>query len=223
MINPIKLDETKTKIPEKLPVLVLRDVVAFPDLTWPLLVGRQKSVESVKYALRTDKLVILISQKDFNIEDPDEEDIYSIGTVGIILRTMRVRETDDKIKVLVQGLCKVRILDIIETEPHWMATLVKQEASKSQCDISEREQLVLAVKEGLDQLINYGKKFPADILAFIENLTDPEKLAHVIAANIGLESIKAQDILEIDDPMKKLKRVKEILDDQISLFKEGKS
>lgn len=219
MVKLLKLDEIKAKIPGKgkLPVLVLRDVVAFPKLILPLFVARQKSVEAVKYALRTDKLVILVAQKDINIENPDVQDLYSIGTVGIILRTMRVKETGDKIKVLVQGLCKARILDIIQTEPHWMATFVKEEPSKSQCDISESEQLVLAVKEKLDQLIfNYGKEFPVEVMAVVENLTDPEQLAHLVAANIGLKTEQAQEILEINDPMKKLMRVSENLDEQIS-------
>lgn len=224
MVNLLKLDEIKVIIPGKLPVLVLRDVVAFPDLTLPLLVGRQKSVEAVKYALRTDKLVILVAQKDINIENPDVEDIYSIGTVGIILRTMSVREKDDKIKALFQGLSKVKILEIIQTEPYWMGTLVKQEAGKSQYDISESEQLVLAVKEKLDKLIfNFGKEFPVEVMAVIENLTDPEQLAHLVAANIGLESFRTQKILEIDDPVKKLMSVSEILDEQTSIFKEGKA
>jgi ATP-dependent Lon protease len=220
----LQLNEMEAKIPEKLALLVLRDVVAFPHLVLPLFVGRNKSIKAVEYALEKDKLVFLVAQRDFDIENPDAEDIYSIGTVGIILRTMRVKEKGDKLKALIQGLCKARIFDIIQMEPFWMATLVKEETGKSQCEISEIEPLVLAVKEKLDQLIfNYGKEVPVEVIAAVENFTDPKKLAHLIAANLGLEPFQAQEILEIDDPVKKLLSVSEILDEQIGLFREGKT
>ena len=199
-------------------------MVSFPGLIVPLLVARQKSIRAVEYALKKDKLVFLVAQRDFDIENPDAEDIYSIGTVGIILRTIRVKETGNKVKVLAQGLSRARILDIIQTEPHWMATFVKEETGKSQCDIVEIEQLVLAVKEKLDQLIfNYGKEFPVEVIAVVENLTDPEQLAHLVAANIRLESFRTQEILEINDPMEKLNRVSEILDEQIVFSRKEKT
>jgi len=223
-MNNLPLDEIEAKIPGNLPVLMLRDVVAFPHLILPLLVARKKSVKAVEYALEKNKLVFLIAQRDLNIENPNVHELYSIGTVGIIMRTIRERDTDEEIKILVRGLCKARVLNIIQTEPFWLATWVKEEGDKSQCDISESEQLVLAVKEKLDQLIfDYCKEFPVEVMAVVENLTDPEQLAHLAAANIGLESFSAQEILEIGDPMKKLKRVGEILDEQIKSFKREKS
>ena len=208
-----------TKIPKELPVLPMRDVVAFPRLVLPLFVGRQKSVKAVEYALKKERLVFLIAQRDVNIENPSVQDVYSIGTVGIILRTMRIKETDEKIKVLVQGICKARIRDIIQIKPFWIASLEKDITVQSELHVSNIEPLVSELKEKLDRVVfKYGKVFPIDVMAVVENLNDPEQLAFLIAANLGLESSQAQEILEIDNLAHKLLRVNEFLDEQIGLL-----
>jgi ATP-dependent Lon protease len=222
MINPIKLRGIEVKIPRILPVLPLRDVVAFP-LILPLFVGRQKSISAVEYALKTDKLIFLVAQRDINIDDPDPADLYSTGTVAIILRMIRLRDDDNRMKVLFQGLSKGRILDFIQLKPFYMANVERQETESSGTVIQATMKLMLEVKGKLDVVFNYGKTFPVEVMAVIENLTDPEQLAHLIAANLGLEPFRAQEILEINDPVKKLMSVSEILDEQTSLFKEGKA
>lgn len=219
MFERLQTERIEINIPNLLPVLLLRDVVAFPHLAMPLLVGRQKSVKAVEYALKKERLVFLIAQRDVNIENPSVRDVYSIGTVGIILRTMRVKETGGKIKVLVQGICKARILDIIQTEPLWIATLEKDITVKSEGHMSDIEPSVLTLKEKLDRLVfQYGKAFPMDVMAVVENLNNPEELAFLIAANLGLESSHAQEILDIENLEHKLLRVNEFLDVQIGLL-----
>lgn len=161
MINLMRLDRIELKIPANLPVLPVRDVVVFPNHILPLFVERPMSIKAVEYALKTDKIVFLIAQRDLNIENPAAEDIYSIGTVGIILRTMRIQEKDNKMKVLFQGLCKARILDFIQSKPFYIANVERQEAKKSEVGMPETQQLILAVKEKLDEAIfKYGKAFP---------------------------------------------------------------
>lgn len=224
MVNLMRLDRIEVKIPANLPVLPVRDVVVFPNHILPLFVERPMSIKAVEYALKTDKIVFLIAQRDLNIENPAVQDLYSIGTVGIILRMIRLQEKDNKMKVLFQGLCKARILDFIQSKPFYIANVERKEAKKSEVGMPETQQLILAVKEKLDEAIfKYGKAFPGDILAVIEDLMDPEELAHLVAANLCLESFRAQEILEIENPSQKLIRVSEILDEQIGLLKEGKT
>lgn len=188
-------------------------------LCCPFFVGRQKSVKAVEYALEKERTVLLTAQKDVNIETPSVQDVYSIGTVGIILRTMRVKETDRKIKVLVQGIRRARILNFIQTEPFWIATLAKEVPGKAEGDSAETEHLISTIKEKLDQLIfKYGKAFPIDVMAVVENLTDPEELAFLITANLGLKSFQAQEMLEIENQRHKLMRTNEFLDEQLGIL-----
>jgi len=224
MHTTIEYNGAEIEIPGTLPILSLRDIVAFPNHIFPLFVERERSVKALEYAIKTDKLVFLASQRDLNVEDPAIEDLFTVGTIAIILRAIRVPGQGDKMKVLVQGLCKGRIRDFIQTQPFLFALVEKEEKKKSDIKTAESEHLIAAVKEKLDKLIfNYGKTFPADILVVIENLEDSEKLAHLVAANIGLDVSRTQEILEIGDPTEKLIIVARLLDLMIDNLKNDKT
>lgn len=211
------------EIPENLPILPLRDIVVFPKHILPILVGRERSAKAVEYAIKTDKLVFVTAQRDIKIEDPAVEDMFTIGTIAILTRAIRVKQGDN-LKVLVQGLCKGRIRDFIQTHPFLLASVEKDDKEKSYIETAEVERLIVAVKEKLDKLVfHHGKTFPADILVVIENLEDAEKLAHLVAANISLEVSQAQEILEISDPTEKLIRVAHFLDLMSDNLKDGKT
>lgn len=205
--------DIEPKFPGEYPVLPLRDTVLFPLHIVPLFIGRQKSIGAVEYALATDRLLILTAQKQVNDESPTPEGLYSVGTIGLIMRMLRDKKSPDRLKILVQGICKASILKIIYSEPFYIAALEKKETGK----VMENKQVVLdliaSVKEKLDRLIfTSGKKIPTDIMVVIETLEDPEKLANLIAGNVGLAVPQAQEILELDDPIQKLTRVDGILD-----------
>lgn len=224
MDNLLHLDGLEVKISDKLPVVPVRDVVVFPNHILPLFVERQKSEKAVEYALKKERLVFLSAQKDMNIENPSVQDIYFIGTIGIILRTIRAKARSGKIKILVQGICKARILEVIQTEPFWIASWEKDIKVTSEAHMADIEPLVSTIKDKLDRLVfKHGKAFLLDIMAVVENLTDPERLAFLIAANLGLESLKAQEILEIENPTHKLMRLNEFLDEQIVSLSKNKS
>ena len=210
-----QISGTVADIPNILPVLPMRDVIAFPNLSLSLLVAREKSIQAVEYALKQEKLVFLIAQKEVNIENPSREDIYSIGTIGVILRTMRAKDTISKMKVLVQGICRASILEIIQTEPFLKATL-KKHIPIEESHMSDIEPLILTVKDNLNRLVfKYGKTFPIEVMAVLENLHDPEQLAYLIASNLDIEPSKAQQILEIEIPLHKLTRINGFLAQQI--------
>lgn len=213
-------DGLEVKIPDNLSVLPVRDIVPFPGLVLPLFAARPMSIKAVEYALSTDKLVFLLAQKEISIQNLTPGDLYSIGIVAIIMRMLRL--PDGRVEILVQGLTKARALFFSQTEPFFKADIEKKEIKQYEVDMHKAGPLMLEVKEKLDEAIfNYGKAFPVDILAVIENLTDdPEKLAHLVAANLRLELPLAQNILEINDPTQKLIKVSAILDEQIGIFKE---
>ncbi|MEC4679013.1 MAG: LON peptidase substrate-binding domain-containing protein, partial [Nitrospirota bacterium] len=194
----------QTKIPGKLPVLPVRDLVVFPQMVLPLFVGRDLSVKAIEKAASEKKLVLLAAQKSLDIEVPKVEDIYTLGTVGTIMRMLRL--SDGRIKILVQGISKARILSFSQTEPYFEAEIeVLEEPTLDQVS-SEVEATVRAVKEQMEKAISFGKFLMPDVVALIENLEDPGRLADLVVSNLGLKVDLAQDVLETIDPIERLKK-----------------
>ncbi|HDH01603.1 MAG TPA: endopeptidase La, partial [Nitrospirae bacterium] len=106
MVDPIK-DEKEIEIPDTLPVLPVRDIVVFPYMIIPLFVGREMSIKSIDHSLNTNRMVLLLTQKDLSVENPLPEDLHRAGTVGLIMRMLKL--PDGRVKILVQGLSKARV------------------------------------------------------------------------------------------------------------------
>ena len=104
-----------TEIPDELPILPVRDVVIFPYMTLPFQIGRELSLQSVERALKEHRLILMLTQKNAQVDEPEPEDLYSIGTVGMIVRM--IKQADDKMKILIQGLSKAKIEEVISRQP----------------------------------------------------------------------------------------------------------
>lgn len=209
-------DEKEVEIPDTLPVLPVRDIVVFPYMILPLFVGREMSIKSIDQALNTNRMVMLVTQKDLNMENPTQEDLYSIGTVGIIMRMLKL--PDGRVKILVQGVSKARILGFTQTEPFYTATIEKITDLKVEEMTIETEAIMRTVKEQLDKAVSLGKTILPDIMVVVENLEDPGRLADLVASNLGLKTEHAQEILEIMEPVQRLKKVSDILSREIELL-----
>jgi len=206
----------QTKIPGKLPVLPVRDLVVFPQMVLPLFVGRDLSVKAIEKAAAEKKLILLAAQKSLDIEVPKVEDIYTLGTVGTIMRMLRL--SDGRIKILVQGISKARILSFSQTEPYFEAEIeVLEEPTLDQIS-SEVEATVRAVKEQMEKAISFGKFLMPDVVALIENLEDPGRLADLVVSNLGLKVDLAQDVLETIDPVERLKKANDILSKELHVL-----
>ncbi|MCX8034377.1 MAG: endopeptidase La [Thermodesulfovibrio sp.] len=214
--NNENIDGKEVEIPDELPVLAVRDIVIFPYMIIPLFVGRDISVKAVENALNTNRLILLLTQRDFNVEVPQPSDLYEIGTVCMIMRMLRL--PDGRLKILVQGISKARALDFYQSEGFYMAKIekIKYEVIK---DITiEHEALIRTVKEQLEKVISLGKNIPPDAMVIIENIDEPGRLADLIAANLGLKSDQAQEILEINNPIERLKKINDTLNREIQLL-----
>ncbi len=211
-----KKDEKEIEIPDSLPVLPVRDIVVFPYMILPLFVGREMSIKSIDHALNTNRMVVLVTQRDLNIENPTPDDLYSIGTVGIIMRMLKL--PDGRVKILVQGVSKARVLGFTQTEPFYRATIEKITDQKLEEMTIETEAIIRTVKEQLDKVVSLGKTILPDIMVVVENLDDPGRLADLVASNLGLKTEQAQEVLEIIDPVIRLKRVSDILSREIELL-----
>ncbi|MBV6343365.1 LON peptidase substrate-binding domain-containing protein, partial [Candidatus Magnetobacterium casense] len=211
-----KKDEKELEIPDTLPVLPVRDIVVFPYMILPLFVGREKSISAIDYSLNTNRMILLLTQKDLNVENPDRDDLYTTGTVGLIMRMLKL--PDGRVKILVQGLTKARCLAIEEKDNLYIADIEKLEEQKPEKMSLEIEALIRTVKEQIDKTVSLGKSILPDIMIVIENLDDPGRLADLVASNIGLKTDQAQSIFEIDDPVERLSKVGEMLNREIELL-----
>ena len=203
------------EIPKKIPLLPIRDIVVFPHMVLPLFVGREMSIKAIEVALEGNRMIFLTSQKDINIENPSPSDLYSVGTVGLIMRMLKL--PDGRIKILVQGVARAKTMKFLQKDPFYQVEI------KTFPDVAlsvnlETEALMRNVKEQIEKLVSFGKVILPDIMVVIENVDDPGKLADLAVANMGLKVEQAQEILEITDPSQRIKRINEALGKEIELL-----
>ncbi|NOZ69180.1 MAG: endopeptidase La [Deferribacteres bacterium] len=209
-------EEHDVEIPSSLPILPVRDVVIFPYMILPLFVGRDISIKAIERSIGENKLIMLVSQKDVNVETPSIKDLYRVGTVGTILRMLKL--PDGRLKILVQGLAKARIIDFAQTEPYYVGKIEKI-VDQQQSELTlEVEALMRNVKELVDKSLALGKSFLPDIIVLIENIEEPGRLADLVASNLGLKAEQAQELLELTDPVLRLKKISEILSREVELL-----
>jgi ATP-dependent Lon protease len=209
-------DGEQIEIPKTLPLLPVRDIVVFPYMIIPLFVGRNSSIRSVEESLaRTDRLILLSSQKEISDEHPTPEAIYRTGTVAMIMRMRKL--PDGRIKILTQGLCKANILEFSQTQPFYEVKIDKiNEAILS--DPSESEALMRSVREQLEKVIALGRILTPDILMVLDDINDPGRLADLVASNLGMRVSDAQNILETIDSLERLKKIHEVLAKEIEVL-----
>jgi ATP-dependent Lon protease len=216
IIEAEQKSEKEIEIPSILPVLPVRDIVVFPYMILPLFVGREMSIKAIDYALNTNKMVLLLTQKDLNIENPTPEDLFSIGTVALIMRMLKL--PDGRVKILVQGITKAKAISFEQTEPFFKVNIERIIDPKIENLTIEIEAQMRTVKEQLERVISLGKSILPDVMGIIENVEDPGKLADLVASNLGLKAEQSQEVLEILDPVQRLKKVSEILAREIELL-----
>ena len=210
-----KIDK-EIEIPDTLPVLPVRDIVVFPYMILPLFVGREMSIKAIEYSLSSNRMVLLLTQRDLNIENPTPEDLFSVGTVALVMRMLKL--PDGRVKILVQGLSKAKALNYSQTEPFFKASVEKIEDKKHEKLSIEDEALVRNVKGQLEKAVSLGKSILPDIMGVVENIEDPGRVADLVASNIGLKTEQSQEMLEITDPIQRLKRIGEIMSREIELL-----
>ncbi len=202
---------------EVLPLLPIRDIIVYPFMILPLFVGRESSIQAVEHALdQSDRLILLSSQKDITTERPEPSEIYDIGTVAMIMRMRKL--PDGRIKILVQGLSKARIIDFEKTEPYFVSKLVKVEDQISTHDNTAVKALMRNIREQLERVIALGKILSPDILTVLEDIQEPGRLADLVASNLNLHVAEAQMILETLDPIERLHKINDILTRELEIL-----
>jgi ATP-dependent Lon protease len=212
-----EIQETEElKIPDQLPLLPVRDVVVFPYMILPLFVGREMSVNSVEHALANDRLIFLATQKDMNDEDPAPEAIYEVGTIAMIMRMLKL--PDGRVKILVQGLAKGTITEYVETKPFYSVRVERLVELQDEEQTLETEALMRNAREQVSRIISLGKSISPEVLVIMENMQEPGSLADLVASNIGLKVQESQQLLEIANPIDRLRKVTEFLNKETELL-----
>lgn len=202
---------------DTLPLLPIRDLVVYPFMILPLFVGRDSSIKAVEHALNnSERLILLASQKDIVAETPAPSEIYELGTVAMIMRMRKL--PDGRIKILVQGLSKARILNYEQTDPFFVTKIEKVEDKQCEEDMIAVNALMRNIKEQLEKVITLGKVLSPDILMVLEDIQDPGRLADLVASNLNLHVGEAQIILEILDPVERLHKISEILSRELEIL-----
>ena len=195
-----KSDEKKT---EKVPLLALRDLVIFPNMVIPLFVGREKSIKALEAAMERDRIIFLVAQKDARTDDPKKKDIYEIGTISEILQILKL--PDGAIRVLVEGLTRVKIKEYLQEEPYFEVSIdrINENTEKTK----ETEALMRMVMDEFQKYVRMNKKIPPETLMSVSEIDNPGRLADVIAAHIYLKHEEKQNLLELEDPALRLQQL----------------
>lgn len=209
-------DNQAVEIPQTLPMLPVRDIVVFPYMIIPLFVGREASIRSVEDALAKNRLIFLASQKDITEENPTPEGIYETGTVAKIMRMRKL--SDGRVKILIQGEAKGRIKAFTKTSGSFEVAVEKVEDTVDASQAAEVQTLVRTAKECIEKTIALGKALSPDILLVLDDVTDPGRIADLIASNMGLKVQEAQRVLETTDTKERLSLVCQLLQTELEVL-----
>jgi ATP-dependent Lon protease len=195
------------KIPSLLPLLPLREAVVFPHMIIPLFVGREKSLKSLDEAMLHGRLILLAAQKTGSIEGPHPNDIYDIGTVAEILQLLKL--PDGTTKILVEGLCRAKIVKYLLQDKFFQVRIEKSELSIPKT--VELEGLMRLVISQFEDYVRLNRKVPPETLMSVMNIADPGRLVDTIAAHLTLRTQDKQAILEALDPRDRLEVLTKLL------------
>ena len=212
---PENLSQTQHNM---MPLLPLRDVVVYPHLVIPLFVGRPKSVRALEIASEGNKQILLVAQRSANKDEPDADDLYDIGTMATVLQMLKL--PDGTVKVLVEGLYRVRVSEFVETEECFLAKAEK--IAELEEDDSETEALMRTVFTQFDQYVKLNKKIPPEILTSLATINNAGRLADTISAHLTLKVEEKQKILEMLSVTDRLEHLLHLMESEIDILQVEK-
>ncbi len=204
-------------LPDRLGVLPLRDTVTFPEMMIPLNVGQPRSIELINDVLRGDRSIVMVASRNPEVETPSPDDLYSVGVVGMVARMIRV--PDGTLRVLIQGGQRVRIERWIATEPYLVAQA--EEAPDVVRQSPELTALMRNVQQTFSGIVEQVPYLPEELQVMVANVEDPSVLTHVIAGSLRLRTEEKQELLEELDVAKRLRRLSEILAQELEVVQLG--
>ncbi|MGR9051516.1 MAG: endopeptidase La [Gammaproteobacteria bacterium] len=211
-------DIQQTKL--TVPVLPLRDVVVYPHMVIPLFVGREKSIEALDAAMKDNKQILLVAQKEAEVDDPEFTDLYSVGTLANILQLLKL--PDGTVKVLVEGSLRSKVHKYMLTEGYFSAVVSE---IKDIINLTEQAQEVLlrTAMSSFDQYVKLNNKIPPEVLNSLAGIDDPCRFADTVAAHMTLKVHDKQTMLELADVEKRLESLMTLMESEVDLLEMEKS
>jgi len=196
------------------PLLPLRDIVVFPSMVVPLFVGRDKSIKALQEVMKTDKSIVLVSQKNSEVDEPESKDIYSYGCMSKVLQLLKL--PDGTVKVLVEGEKRVKIHEINKENSNFLSCNIEiiEDTNKSK----ETDLYALSLIKKFEKLLILNKRDLSDSINGIKKLKDPSQIADNIASNLNLQIFEKQELLEIKDLKKRLEKINELVEKETSVI-----
>src|SRR5262245_25328520 len=203
---------------QRVPLLPLRDIIVFPHMVVPLFVGRQKSIKALEEAMNKQKFILLAAQREAKTNEPAEDDIYRVGTLGTVVQLLRL--PDGTVKVLVEGKKRARVLRFLDETEYF---LVAAEEIDEQCEkTTEVEALVRSVNSTFENYVKLNKKIPPEMIMSVASIEDPARLADTIVAHLGIKLEDKQALLEITNPAERLEKVLGYMRSEIEILEVEK-
>ncbi len=199
---------------DSLPLLPLRDMVVFPFMVVPLVVGREKSIAAVEEALTKDKTILLCAQKSVKVEEPSADDIYTVGTVGQIVQSVKL--PDGSFKLLVEGLYRARIKKLSLLKGYLNADIENLPVSSEKT--IETEAMVRSLVNQFEEYVKLNQRVPTEAYATIANIADPDQLADTAASYLTMRVAEKQALLEILNAVERIKKLTEVLNSEIGIL-----
>ncbi|MCH4812780.1 endopeptidase La [Vreelandella neptunia] len=202
-----------------LPLLPLRDVVVYPQMVIPLFVGREKSIQALEAAMEADKRVLLVAQREASQDEPDNADLYSMGTVADIMQLLKL--PDGTVKVLIEGNFRADVLSVEESESGYtQAHLTPRESEP--LTSREQEALVRVLLNQFEQYVKLSKKVPNEVLNSLSGIEDPSRLVDTICAHLSLKIGDKQELLEMDRVRDRIEHLMALIESEIDLLQVEK-
>ncbi len=206
---------SESGIPDTLPILPLKNTVLFPGVVIPITVGRDRSLELVKSAYESDKIIGIVTQKNSDQEDPTTEDLYHIGTVAQILKLIKM--PDGSKSIVIQGKSVFKINQFIQEEPFYKAA-VEQYDNIQDMEGLELDAAIRSVKETASQIVNKSPNIPSEAAVAINNINSPTFLLNFISSNLNISNEEKQGLIEIQPFSERLKKVINFLEKELQVL-----
>ena len=196
------------------PLLPLRDIVVFPNMVIPLFVGRDKSIKALNEVMKTNKKIILVTQKNAEIDDPNPEDIYSIGCESKVLQLLKL--PDGTVKVLAEGFQRVKILEYKKDKEY-----LESSVEIAENEIKNKEDslaFAIAMVRKLEKLTNLNKKLSFELMTNLKELKDPSRISDHVAGQLNISIFEKQKLLETLDVKVRLEKLMDHINNEINVI-----
>ncbi|MDY0189334.1 MAG: endopeptidase La [Desulfuromonas sp.] len=204
-----------TKGAGAIPLLPLRDIVIFPEMVTPLFVGRPHSIRALEVAMEGERLIFLVAQNDADVDEPELEDLYQVGTIAKISQLLKL--PDGTVKLLVEGQYRASVCELIEAKDYVLVTYTQVEETRAEA--LESEALVRSVRTLFKSYVTLSRKVPSEVVSAVENISEAGLLADTVAAHLSLRVDEKQEILELVDIGSRLEALLELMEREVEILK----